>query len=992
MFQWRRFQFFDKELLTEDEKGQKLPMQLFQGWEPTCSTSGRGHLIFGDTQGMIRVVDRDFKCLAFPAFDGKVISMVQLKRTNTLVAIGNEAETNTCVKIWNLDQIDSTGVPVLARNLPIFSTKFPQVPVTSFTLTEDFTKLAVGLGNGAVMLFEGNILRANSKQDLLQREGACVTGVHFRESGNKLSLFVVSTMQVLSFFPPYFSNQGTRIELDNEGGCELRCSVLTEEDASSGLGKQLVAARKEAVFFYDEDSKGICFGFDGLKKLVGWFSNYLVLVNEIATEPKKNTLTIYDLKNKFIAYAAKVETVVEVVAEWGALFILTASQKCYQLTEKDLASKLQMLYRKNLFQIAISLASSQDVGRSRIMDIYQKFGDQLYKKQDFDGAITQYLETINYLEPSYVIRKFLDAQRIHNLTRYLEKLHEKDQATPDHTTLLLNCYTKLKAVEKLDEFVKSDKGFTFDVGTAIQVCRQAGYFQHALYLAFKSRQHDSFLKIVLEDEHKPGEALKYIASLPFENSYQACKEHGQQLVQERPEQATALFTRLCLGYKPTPYSLEEDSSSKDVGAHASAASARASNTASAAAVEANKAGSSSAFSSGILADLATLLSGAATATTAPDVSDPATTEAKEGRSDEAETDATDDSGALPRSSVEDFLQFYVDRPGHLQDLLEAVLREVGPTPVLVATLLELYLPWEGGQASAGSGGAAKPDKTDKTDTKREHPRKHHIMNLLKRPEVEGQAPPYDANHALVLCKMYNFERGILYLYGKLKLYDAVVQHHMERNQYKKIIKACENYGKQDQSLWIRALTFFAAKEDSCEIYIQQVLETIEKRSLLPPLQVVQILSRNPKKTLSVVKDYIIQVLQHENEITAADRLDIARYREQTAEMRAEIKQLKSRATTFQGIKCDWCTSGLSLPAVHFLCQHSFHQRCIVDSDRICPKCAPEFRKVKEIQEGMRRESGQHDTFFKKIKESQDSFAIVADYFGRGIFDKPATKS
>jgi hypothetical protein len=58
--------------------------------------------------------------------------------------------------------------------------------------------------------------------------------------------------------------------------------------------------------------------------------------------------------------------------------------------------------------------------------------------------MAQYIRTIGQLEPSYVIQKFLDAQRIHNLTHYLEKLHEKGLATADHTTLLLNCYTKLK--------------------------------------------------------------------------------------------------------------------------------------------------------------------------------------------------------------------------------------------------------------------------------------------------------------------------------------------------------------------------------------------------------------------------------------------------------------------------------------------------------------------------------------------------------------------
>lgn len=83
----------------------------------------------------------------------------------------------------------------------------------------------------------------------------------------------------------------------------------------------------------------------------------------------------------------------------------------------------------------------------------------LFSKGDYDGAIEQYIKTIGFgtIEPSYVIKQFLDAQRIHNLTLYLEKLHEAGEANDNHTTLLLNCYTKLKQREnsqKLDEFIK----------------------------------------------------------------------------------------------------------------------------------------------------------------------------------------------------------------------------------------------------------------------------------------------------------------------------------------------------------------------------------------------------------------------------------------------------------------------------------------------------------------------------------------------------------
>ena len=54
-----------------------------------------------------------------------------------------------------------------------------------------------------------------------------------------------------------------------------------------------------------------------------------------------------------------------------------------------------------------------------------------------------HVKTIGTLEPSYVIQKFLDAQKIHNLTAYLQALHRKGLASEDHTTLLLNCYFSL---------------------------------------------------------------------------------------------------------------------------------------------------------------------------------------------------------------------------------------------------------------------------------------------------------------------------------------------------------------------------------------------------------------------------------------------------------------------------------------------------------------------------------------------------------------------
>lgn len=163
---------------------------------------------------------------------------------------------------------------------------------------------------------------------------------------------------------------------------------------------------------------------------------------------------------------------------------------------------------------------------SSVADIHRQYGDHLYAKSDYDGAMAQFVQTIGWTQPSYVIRKFLDAQRIHNLVTYLQELHSVGLANADHTTLLLNTYTKLKDVSRLDSFIKTESRrkstnadgedtdeLPFDLDTAIRVCRQAGYFEHASYLAKKYERHEDYLRIQIEDAGNFGDALVYLRRL-----------------------------------------------------------------------------------------------------------------------------------------------------------------------------------------------------------------------------------------------------------------------------------------------------------------------------------------------------------------------------------------------------------------------------------------------------------------------------------------------
>lgn len=145
--------------------------------------------------------------------------------------------------------------------------------------------------------------------------------------------------------------------------------------------------------------------------------------------------------------------------------------------------------------------------------------------------------------------KFLDSQRINNLIEYLEELHDHDKASVDHTTLLLNCYAKLKDTEKLETFIKS--GTNFDLETAISMCRQGGYYDQAVFLAKKNKEHEIVIDILIEDSKKYEEALDYVWRLDPEMAFPNLMKYARVLLEHCPKDATQIFIDYYTGaYRP----------------------------------------------------------------------------------------------------------------------------------------------------------------------------------------------------------------------------------------------------------------------------------------------------------------------------------------------------------------------------------------------------------------------------------------------------------
>ena len=352
---------------------------------------------------------------------------------------------------------------------------------------------------------------------------------------------------------------------------------------------------------------------------------------------------------------------------------------------------------------------------------------------------------------------------------------------------------------------------------------------------------------------------------------------------------------------------------------------------------------------------------------------------------ESGDEALHTSAALPsvpakrfeRSKPEDFIHIYVGKPRWLCVFLEKVVGAVeGVSSINYDTLLELYL--------RGPEDETHPETAEQKDARLEKARQ-----LL----VESGPLHYDPHHALVLCQRYEYHAGVMILLEKLNMYYEIIQTHMERHEYAQVLQDCHKFGKLDPNLWVQVLTYFASLDEKCDQEISDVLDNIDKRGLLSPLLVLQILAQKPSMPLLAVKEYIASCLQAERKVLADNQREIAAYREETAKLRAEIHDLATTPKVFQISKCSYCSQPLTPPAVHFLCMHSFHQHCLPETERECPLCAPANRQTLETKRSLEEKANQHSQFMKQLEAAKDGFSTIAEYCGRSIFgclnDDPA---
>lgn len=346
----------------------------------------------------------------------------------------------------------------------IASVSFDQV--SSIASTANLSYLAVGLVSGQVLLYRHVSESLTTSPQAITSfpkartvwEGSLaepITGLGFRDPLSPIyedletdgdvapkakqkereakvvtSLFITTTNKTIVI--PSVTGRGTepRILEENEGS-GLGCAVM------DGNARDLIVGREEGIYLYGLEGRGAVLAYEGLKASIHSHGQSLVIVSPPFTSTansNSNTVrraavttdassapsakvTVFDLTNKFLSHSA--------VYKHGIQHVLTSSPansnnspsgsteidlllgdgSLTRLSEISTQAKIEALYRKNLYTLAGAVAKSEGMDEQGIKDIWARYGDYLYTKGDFEGAIAQFVKTLGFLQPSYVIRK-----------------------------------------------------------------------------------------------------------------------------------------------------------------------------------------------------------------------------------------------------------------------------------------------------------------------------------------------------------------------------------------------------------------------------------------------------------------------------------------------------------------------------------------------------------------------------------------------------------
>lgn len=380
----------------------------------------------------------------------------------------------------------------------------------------------------------------------------------------------------------------------------------------------------------------------------------------------------------------------------------------------------------------------------------------------------------------------------------------------------------------------------------------------------------------------------------------------------------------------------------------------------------------------------------------------------------------------PRTAFSSF----IDHPDEFIVFLEACLKDDSLSDAdkadINTTLFEMYL--------------HKANEKRSDHEREEWEAKAKVLISLRSPSSDQSDPSQSAisnSNVLLLSHLSSFRAGTLLVKEQAGLLFDIFRSYTSARDTRGAMRALRKYGPDEPGLYPAALAYLASDarvlDEAGLDELSNILKKIDSLGLMAPLQVVQTLGAGGAAamaisssstangdgkvggggaTMGMIKPYLAETIERERKEIAANRRRAAAFRRETEARRSELAELNAKPAVFQATRCADCGLQLDLPAVHFLCRHSFHARCVRPAPAAvagggagdeargaaaagggggqveCPKCAPENATIRALRRQQDDDANRQDLFKYELENKEDRFATVAAWFGRGVMDMP----
>ena len=166
--QWRKFNFFEREVVEDGFE------RLFSNSNITIALAEGGMLLFGDSNGLIVVTDRDLMSVdkrvkAFRSDVYGIAYLFDLSRRQYIIAIGDDKQNvtggnnsilnppNYMIKCYAVGSNTEISRPI--QTISVNQSFYPSgAIITSFSVMKDGSQVAIAFSSGTILCYTGSFL------------------------------------------------------------------------------------------------------------------------------------------------------------------------------------------------------------------------------------------------------------------------------------------------------------------------------------------------------------------------------------------------------------------------------------------------------------------------------------------------------------------------------------------------------------------------------------------------------------------------------------------------------------------------------------------------------------------------------------------------------------------------------------------------------------------------------------------------------------------